>query len=196
MEEKEKIREWVKEKLKELPEEERRKKSEKIKAHLLTHPWFEGAKHIFIYLSFQKEVDTFPIIRESLKAGKTILVPWTVNQQEMIPVVLKKLENLEKGKWGIPQPVEKFPFPREKIDLVILPGLAFDKKGNRLGRGKAFYDRFLSSLSSRIKKVALAYSFQVIDNLPTDHHDIPVEEIITENGGVIQKTHTTESSAF
>ena len=187
MEEKERVREWIKERLKELPEEERKKKSEKIKSHLLNHPWFEKAKHIFIYLSFQKEVDTFPIIRDSLRAGKTVLVPWTVNQKEMIPVILKKLENLEKGKWGIPQPVEKSPFPKDKIELVILPGLAFDKKGNRLGRGKAFYDRFLSSLSPKIKKLALAYSFQVIDNLPISNHDIPVEEIITENGGVIQK---------
>ncbi len=186
MERKAEIRKRIKAELAKLPAEEREAKSRQIKKHLLNNPYFKKAKNIFIYLSFQKEVDTFPIIRESLELGKTILVPWTINQKEMIPLLLNDLEHLGKDEMGIPCPLHKIPFPPRRIELVILPGLAFDKKGNRLGRGKAFYDRFLSAIDPGTRKIALAYAFQVIDSLPVSAHDVPVDEIITENGEVIR----------
>jgi len=72
-------------------------------------------------------------------------------------------------------------FSADKIDLIIVPGIAFDKNGNRLGYGLGFYDRFLCSLKEVATIVALAYDFQVLDEIPNDHHDVPVDTIITES---------------
>ncbi len=104
----------------------------------------------------------------------------------MTPVVLKNIRELAPGKWGIPEPVMKIPVPSQKIDLVLVPGIAFDRRGNRLGRGGGYFDRFLSSIPQRIRKVALAYSFQIVERVPVTPQDVPVDEVITEEGEVLE----------
>jgi 5-formyltetrahydrofolate cyclo-ligase len=86
------------------------------------------------------------------------------------------------GPWGILEPKGEFyrPFPLEEIDVVIVPGVAFDERGNRLGFGRGFYDKFLRRLSERVSFVALAFELQVVRRLPSQSHDVAVDYIITE----------------
>ncbi|MCD6521721.1 5-formyltetrahydrofolate cyclo-ligase [Candidatus Calescamantes bacterium] len=185
-EKKERIRKIVKEKLKEISPTERKEKSVKITEFLLSHPFYLERNIVMVYLPLPEEVDTFPFIKRAITQGKKILVPW-VKGEELIPVELCSLHKLKEGRWGIPEPMEKVLFSKKKIQLVITPGLAFDRKGNRLGRGKGYFDRFFTSLPEGVKKIGLAFHVQVFEEIPADSQDIPVDEVITEYGYLLNK---------
>ncbi|HSB34571.1 MAG TPA: 5-formyltetrahydrofolate cyclo-ligase, partial [Nitrospirota bacterium] len=97
-------------------------------------------------------------------------------------LALFEIKNFDKdvspGTWGIPEPVESHPVPLTDIDLIITPGAAFDEDGNRLGYGAGFYDRILSSFPRTT--VALAFEEQIVPQVPTNPHDVPVKKIVTE----------------
>jgi 5-formyltetrahydrofolate cyclo-ligase len=140
-------------------------KDKKIKDKFLALAEFKEAKTIAFYVSFASEVDTKALIDEALKLGKRVVVP-VVKGDGMDMCDAKDRD--------------KRPFPKEKIDLVVTPGVAFAKSGQRLGRGKGYYDRFLKSLAGRARKIGLAYSLQIVEDLPADPHDIPVDLVITD----------------
>lgn len=167
--------------LKTQKEEERKNKSLKIKGILFSLPEFIKAKVVMFYLSFNGEVETFDMIRSALKLGKTVAVP--VTKKEIIPSVVSDLDKeLACGLYGIKEPKKIYlrPIDFDLLDLVIVPGVAFDNKGNRLGRGKGYYDRFLKKLPSQTHTVGLAFDFQVVDTLlpNLEKHDLPVKRII------------------
>jgi len=133
-------------------------------------------KDVFLfYYPHKNEVDLRPLIEKLLKQGKTVLLPKTTDK-DILPIQINSLASLKEGKFSIPEP-EGTPFPKEKIDVVFVPGVAFDKKGNRIGYGKGFYDRFLKDFDPI--KVGVAFDFQVIDELPAEDHDEKVDFIIT-----------------
>ncbi len=147
----------------------------KVVEKLLSLPQIKKAKSILLYYPHKNEINTLPLINIFLKQGKTVLLP-KVQNQDIIPVIFKDFSQLKEGYAGIKEP-EGESLPPEEIDVVIVPGVAFDKKGHRLGYGKGYYDRFLSKTNA--SKIGLAYDFQIVDNLPAEEHDIPLDFIIT-----------------
>jgi len=178
------IREKILKKLKEQREELRKKKSLKIKRQLFSQPQFSQADTVMFYIAKREEVDTTGMIIDALKKGKKVVVPMTlVKHKKITPLQLKNPEKeLEKGPYGIYQPKKQFMKRKvllKSIDLAIVPGVAFDRFGNRLGRGGGYFDRFLSKLQKyNIPIFGLAFKFQIVKQLPTLSHDIPVTKLI------------------
>ena len=131
------------------------------------------------YIAFGGEVNTEEMIRVAKQAGKTVCVPVCKKDREtMQPAILEEQAQLKKGPYGVWEPVAgRFVRP-DKLDLVIVPGLAFDQKGARLGRGKGCYDRFLASLPQDTPSIGLAFDFQILPSIPTTAQDISVRKII------------------
>ena len=159
------------------------KKSREIEKNLSSFCVFNNAKVIVFYLALKDEVQTEYMIKKDLKEGKTILVPFiNFRERKIFPSKLKDYDKeLIQGRWGILGPARDFyrPFPLNLIDVIIVPGVAFDKKGNRLGFGKGFYDKFLKKVSSQVT-ISLAFELQLVEAVPVQSHDIPVDYIITE----------------
>jgi 5-formyltetrahydrofolate cyclo-ligase len=136
------------------------------------------------YMSFRNEVSTDAIIAQAIETGKRVAVPVVDREQrQLFPSELINFPaDLKKGTWGIREPKQSCLRPLDPclIDLVLVPGVVFDQAGNRLGYGFGFYDRFLVSLRSGVRRVALAYSFQLVEKLPAEEHDCPVDLIVTE----------------
>lgn len=142
---------------------------------------FKEAKVIFIFVSFKDEVNTHNIINYALELGKRICVPRVVNLKSGMEVLyINSLKELTKNKMGILEPKDSVDFvKKEDIDLAIVPGLAFDLQGGRLGYGGGFYDRYFEN--SNFKKLAIGYEFQIIDSVPKEKHDKLIDGIFTEN---------------
>jgi 5-formyltetrahydrofolate cyclo-ligase len=165
--------------LKTQKEEDRNRKSRVIRDKLLRNKVFEKAKIVMFYIAFGGEVNTEEMIRKAKKIGKLICVPVCRKDKEtMQPAILEDHSKLKKGPYGVLEPVSEALVKPEDLDLVIVPGLAFDKKGNRLGRGKGCYDRFLSTLSDNTPSIGLAFDFQILPLIPTTEHDVSVKKVI------------------
>ena len=154
-----------------------------ILKRLIALPEFRRARTILFYATFDGEVETFDMMRQAQKLGKHVALPTTIKtQKKIVPTLVKDLKkDLTVGSYGIKEPKAATTRPLEisNIDLVIVPGIAFDKANNRLGRGAGYYDRFLSRIPSEIPTVGLAFDFQLVDRLPQlKKHDIPVSHII------------------
>ena len=175
---KQKIRNTILMKLKTQKEENRNKKSCFIKMKLFRNRVFKKAKTVMFYMSFGGEVDTVDMIIAAQKIGKTVVVPVCGRNRKMSPCVLSCKGTLLKGPYGIREPAFKKPVSLKSLDLVIVPGLAFDKKGRRLGRGKGYYDRFLPKIPSHCGAIGLAYDFQILPFIPTTQYDVEVHEVI------------------
>ncbi len=182
------LKSWIFEKRKALSKKDVEEKSEKIKKNLYSLPEFKTAKNILFYVSFNNEVNTINIIKELLdKKEKNIIVPFVEKNNPMLQLSeLKDFNELEPKTFGILEPkknkIKKI--DANKVDLVIVPGIVFDKKGHRIGYGYGYYDRFLKTLKESAKKVGLAFEFQLIDKIPEEKHDIPVDIVVTEKKAV------------
>ncbi len=163
------------------PEDLRRKKSRKIKKKLFSLKEFKKAPTILFYYSKGSEVETKEMMEETLRKGKRVLLP-KVREREIYLGEIKDLKkDVEKGSFGILEPKETYRKTTPKgIDMVILPGIVFDLKGERIGYGKGYYDRFLKKFPRTIPLIGLAYDFQVINNISGKKHDRRVSKIITE----------------
>jgi len=170
-------------KLKGHKEDERRKKSSQIARKLFRLKEYVKAKTVLFYLSFDGEVDTAGMITESLKQGKRVAVPAIqADRRALIPSELKDIETeTTRGPHGTRHPKDAYIRPIEPhvLDLVIVPGLAFDEAGNRLGRGMGYYDRFLSRLPEHVPTIGLAFDFQIVaDFPPLEPHDLSVTKVL------------------
>jgi len=160
------------------------KKSGDIRRKLFTFVPFCQAETILFYLAIKDEVQTEKMIEESLQKGKRVAAPlidW--QRKKILPSEIKDLtKDIEISVFKIPQPKNNLysPFSPVNIDIVIVPGVVFDRKGNRLGFGGGFYDRFLGKLSNRTKLVGLAFELQLVDNVSSQSYDIAVDYLITE----------------
>ena len=164
-------------------EEERQVKSSKIVRMLFSLPQVLAAKIILFYLSFDGEVESGSMIKKAKTLGKRIAVPIIKKKtRQLKPVCIDFREKLlEKGPYGILQPKasNKCQVSLTDLDVVIVPGIAFDLDGNRLGRGLGYYDRFLYSLPKKVFKVGLAFDFQVFDRFSTvEPHDVSVDKVL------------------
>lgn len=167
-----------------LAEDELVSKSEAIKQRLLALPLWREARLVMIYVSFGSEVKTEELLQEALKQGKRLAVPFCQKgKRELIASeVLYYPEDLNPGTWGIlePRPGTLRPVNPKDIDLCIVPGVAFDVQGNRLGYGAGYYDGFLPRLRPEAWKVAVAFDIQIVSTTYPTEYDFPVDLIITE----------------
>ncbi|MDD4316284.1 MAG: 5-formyltetrahydrofolate cyclo-ligase [Clostridia bacterium] len=136
---------------------------------------YELADSVFVYLSTDKEVDTYPIVERAFKDGKRVFVP--VTQEEMRLAEIFPITPLIKAKYGIKEP-KNTGISQYTPDIAIIPLVGFDTERNRLGQGKGYYDRFLRNFTG--KKIALAFSVQKLEGIITDSNDIKMDMIITE----------------
>jgi 5-formyltetrahydrofolate cyclo-ligase len=184
MEDKKTIREKVLKTRNAMIQKEVSEKSREILKNLMTIPEFSESNCISIYLSFSNEVDTFLIIEALQKLGKKIVVPYTKKDIiDLLPVQISSVEkDLTVSSFGYPEPIlEKVSvIDIQEIDFIIIPGVAFDGMGNRVGFGKGYYDKYLSKIKRNIKKTAVAYEYQVLRNVPSESHDIKMDYIVTE----------------
>lgn len=165
-------------------EEKRIDKSLVIRDKLLELSEFKGAITILFYAAFDGEVITFEMMKESQKLGKNIGLPKIDKiNRKIIPTLIDHVDkDLEEGPYGIQQPAHSTNrmLNLDEIDMIIVPGVAFDKNNNRLGRGQGYYDRLLGNLPKTIPTVGLAFDFQIVDTLPQqEEHDIPVSQVLT-----------------
>jgi 5-formyltetrahydrofolate cyclo-ligase len=142
---------------------------------------YRNAATIFIFVSFRSEVDTHRIIRKALEDGKVVAVPKVLSRAEgMRAFRIESMEDLQEGYFGVLEPREGCPeIPVGDIELILMPGAAFDREGGRIGYGGGFYDRYISEAGKDLRKVALAYRMQVLDRVPMEENDIRVDAIIT-----------------
>ena len=153
------------------------KRSKTIQEFVIKSKEFEWAKVVGTYHALGSEVTTELIIKRAKILGKKIALP-RVEEDKITFYELSSTKSLIRGRFGIlePPPCEQM----SDIDILIMPGIAFDKKGNRLGYGMGFYDRLLSC--KRIFSIGLAYSFQLLENLPHDKYDKRLDAIASEDG--------------
>lgn len=137
---------------------------------------YRNAETIYGYMSYNQEVRTLPLLEQALKDGKRVAIPKCYGN-EMRFIFMDDLSLVKKSSCGIPEPAADAPIADDKTALVLMPGLAFSRAGHRIGYGGGFYDKFLASEPNH-PTVALCYDFQVVENLPTEEFDIPVDLIL------------------
>ncbi len=191
---KEQLRTSLRESLLEITPKQRSKKSKDVCRNLLSTQQFRDASVVMMYLSLVHEVDTSEAILSAWQLGKTVAVPkvsW--QQRHMIPVQINSLETgFSTEASGLRNPVTGVPLPFEEIDLVVTPGLGFDKNGNRLGRGASYYDRFFVSGELEAQKCGFAFEEQVVDLVPVDEHDIAMDFLVTDKQVIYFKSQQGE----
>jgi len=177
------IREAMLKKRESLPWLEMQGKSHQAVQLLQQLKQFHQARTLLIYLPIRNEIDTIPIIKTAWQLGKTVVIPVCQPGNELLLSRINSFNELNEGVFGIPEPCANHlrPVAAEQVDLAVLPGVAFDLNGNRLGFGGGYFDRLLPLLRADCPRLALAYDFQIVEVLPVKEHDIKMDIIVTEN---------------
>ena len=152
--------------------------SEEITNRVLASAEWQKAGTLLLFYPLADEVDVRPLIQEAFQSGKQVLLP-VCKGEELELHLYEGEESLRMGVYGIMEPTGPA-FPEgnyDEIQLAIIPGMAFDRAGHRLGRGKGYYDRLLPKLKNA-RKVGICWAFQLLDEVPNDPHDISVHEVI------------------
>ncbi|MCX6690910.1 MAG: 5-formyltetrahydrofolate cyclo-ligase [Methanoregula sp.] len=174
------LRDDAKQKRRAIPEDEIAKKSARICASLLEV--IDGCDPVMAYVSKPPEVDTHPFIRDLLREGRRVVVP--IIEKETRTLRLSYLWDttlLVKSTFHVPEPIgNEIPAQTSDIQTVIIPLLAFDRRGNRLGYGAGYYDRFLAQ-NPGIKKIGVAFSCQETGSVPRDENDVRIDIVVTED---------------
>ena len=157
--------------------EQLKEMSEAIIAKLMVHPRVKGAKTIMMYYSLDDEVNTHEAVDLLLKQGKRVLLPAVVSDTEMELRCYEGPKDLEGGFFNIMEPVGKVFSNYAEIDVAVIPGVAFDGRCNRLGRGRGYYDRLLPRLTEAYK-IGICFDFQKLPGIPADEHDVKVDEVV------------------
>ena len=142
----------------------------------LNCPQYKAARTIYGYLPYNQEVRTVPMLEQAMKDGKRVAVPKCYGDQ-MRFIYMDDLSKVEKGYANIPEPIADEPVADDPTALVLMPGMAFTKDGKRMGYGGGFYDKFLAAEPDH-PTVARCYAFQMVEDLPTEDYDIPVDCVL------------------
>ncbi|MBU1077748.1 MAG: 5-formyltetrahydrofolate cyclo-ligase [Spirochaetes bacterium] len=171
-------RQKIKEILRHLDPAEKIKKDEIIFEKIIGSPQFKETRSLFTYVSRRDEVNTTHIIEHTLNRDKAVFIPRVDTDQKKIFVhQIFSLQELQKGAFSIMEPVGE-ESDKKEFDLILVPGLAFDSNGNRLGRGGGYFDRFLKEI--RGFTIGICYQEQLVKKIPLDEHDIRMDHIITD----------------
>ena len=173
---KKELRRTIRERKRAMTEEEIVNRSAKLGELFAQSDAYKNAKTIYGYLPYNQEVRTVPMLEQALRDGKRVAVP-KVYGEEMKFLYLDDLTQVAKGYAGIPEPIADEPVADDKTALVLMPGLAFDPEGHRIGYGGGFYDKFLAAEPDH-PTLALCYEFQMLPKLDTEEHDIPVDTVL------------------
>lgn len=173
------LRKRTVEKLKALPEEYRREADRRICQQIQSLPEYQEADTIFTFVGTKDEIDTTCLIEAALQAGKTVGVPRSSEGGIMAVYAIRGLQDLHPGKFGILEPGEEaMAIAIEEIDFCVIPCLACDLKGNRLGHGGGYYDRYLSR--RRMDTAVVCYHELILPEVPVMEHDVPIDRVVTE----------------
>jgi len=162
-----------------LSPDEVRRLSDAVLSHLYASELYRDARTVHTYVSVDNEVDTWPLIVRALEEGKQVVVP-VVSGKDLKHSRIESPSELKRGKWSLWEPRCFRDTDLAAVDLVLVPGVAFDRRGYRIGFGGGYYDRFLSQVLA--PKVGLAFEFQVVPRIPEDPHDERVGYLATESG--------------
>jgi len=167
-----------------LPRKEIEEKSHAAANIVISSDEFHRAEVIGLYCACFGEVETDEIFENAMSLGKTTIYPCTDRKNGLLNFkVVNDLDKMAHGEWRIPEPPANAALvPLNLADLLILPGVAFDRKGGRLGMGGGFYDRMLASLPGKVVRMGLAYDFQVFDRIPLEEKDQRMDCLVTESG--------------
>lgn len=168
------LRKEIRSRKKSYSQEQLLEKSESILRKLELHPLFQQANRVMLYASLPDEVQTLAFI-EKWQKTKTVILP-TVVGDDIIPVQSSADAAMQEGDFHILEP-QNTPYTGD-FDLIVVPGMAFDRQGSRLGRGKGFYDRFLAK-HPKTPTIGLCFDFQVVEYIPKESHDIIIGEVIS-----------------
>lgn len=164
--------------------EQKAEKSIKACHYLVSTPQFQDASTIMMFLSLPHEIETSEAVLHAWQLDKIVAVPkisW--EQRHMIAVRINSLDtDFSTSALGLRNPITGVPTPFEEIDLVVTPALGFDRKGNRLGRGGAYYDRFFANEELKATRCGFAFAEQVVDSIPVTENDEPVDFLVTDEG--------------
>jgi 5-formyltetrahydrofolate cyclo-ligase len=170
------LRDEIRQKKRNMTPEEIEYKSAALGVLFRDCPLYRQAKTVYGYLPYNQEVRTIPILTQALADGKRVAVP-KVYGETMRFLYITDLSQIAPGYAGIPEPIADAPVADDPTALVLMPGLAFDSQGHRIGYGGGFYDRFLEA-EPQHPTVALCYDFQLLPCLETEAHDIPVDCVL------------------
>ena len=170
------LRKEIRQRKRAMTEAEIRKKSEKLTELFLAGDAYRAARSVYGYLPYNQEVRTVPLLEQALRDGKRVAVPKCFGD-EMRFIWMTDLTQVEKGYAGIPEPIADGPVADDETALVLMPGLAFDPQGHRIGYGGGFYDKFLAAEPGH-PTLALCYDFQMLPHLETEEFDIPVDTVL------------------
>lgn len=170
------LRQIVRQRKREFSQQQLAEFSLAVIRRLETEPHFAKAKTVMLYCSLPDEVDTMPLLRNTI--GKTILLPKVTSDTTMEIRLYESEKDLAEGAFHIMEPRGPLFTDYGKIDVAVVPGMAFDEKGNRLGRGKGYYDRFLSQLPPCIYKIGVCFDFQKFDAIPSEATDVTMDLIL------------------
>lgn len=170
------LRRTIREKKRAMTDQQIESASAELAERLFAHPAYQQAKALYGYLSYNQEVRTAAILERAQRDGKRVAVP-KVYGDEMKFLWLDDLTAVAPGAYGIPEPVADGPVAGDPAALVLMPGLAFDREGHRMGYGGGFYDKYLAAHPGH-HTLALCYGFQMLPHLETEAHDLPVDYVI------------------
>jgi len=164
-----------------MPPEERERLGQAVARNLLALPEVRQASTVMAFSSFGSEVDSGPIIEQLARDGRRVVLP-RVEGRTIVPVGYRSGDPVKPSSFGALEPAAGEPVGPEEIDVVVVPGLAFDRRGHRVGYGGGFYDRFLGRLRPDALTVGICFSVQVLDEVPHGRGDRPVDLVVTEQG--------------
>ena len=160
--------------------ENREERTYSATQNILKLPQWKEAKTVLLYNAIGSELSTESLFQKAIEQKKTVLLPVTLNLEGKMSVGYWKQDKLTEGHFAIPEPAPLPHFNLSLIDLVIVPGVAFDRMGGRLGQGKGYYDRFLSTTESF--RIGFCFAEQLASELPMRNHDARMDSIVTESG--------------
>ncbi len=163
-----------------LSESEVQQKSAAVADLFLKSEIYNAASCIMLYMPIFNEVDTLEIMKNAHQSGKKVVLPVTDVDDNITPCCADADTGFKSGRYSVQEPVGTQTAEPDEIDIVIVPGVAFDKSGNRIGFGKGCYDKFLKA--TKAVKVGLCYGFQLYDEIPADLYDVKMDYVICENG--------------
>lgn len=175
-------------KMKNLTKKERQFLDEETEKNLIKLDVFKESKDIMTFVSLKYEINTIDLIDFMLQEDKNVYIPLTIREEKkLIPSLITSLSELVIGNYGILEPYSENikPINPNKLEIILVPGLIFSQNGHRIGYGGGYYDRFLSNINSKTITIGYCYDFQLIDSIPKEKFDIPVDMIIT-NKRIVQ----------
>jgi 5-formyltetrahydrofolate cyclo-ligase len=168
-----------------LGREERDRASDRIRAAIGSDDRWRVAKAILGFVPLATEPDLLELLTAAAKEGRCVCVPrWNRSEEAYEAAAFGGMEGLEPGAFGVREPSSELPrVPWERLDLILVPGLAFDRLGRRLGRGRGYYDRILS-LAPSARRWGVAFDCQIVETVPSERHDLNVHTLVTPEFGL------------